>query len=172
MTHVTHEAFGAWFDESSRVLVLGSIPSPKSREYGFYYAHKQNRFWRVLPMVYGEESLVGDIDAQKSFLTRHHIALWDVLDSCDIAGASDASIKNAVPNDMNKILSKALVRAVFCTGTKAGQLYKRYCLPRCGVPAITLPSTSPANCAVKLEQLIERYSQIRAAAEGMEEMSK
>ncbi len=165
MTHVTHEAFDAFFDRDSKVLVLGSMPSPKSREYGFYYAHRQNRFWRVLPAVYGEDSLVGDIEGQKDFLRRHHIALWDVLDSCDIEGASDASIKHPVANDMNRILSQADIHAVFCTGAKAGQLYKRYCLPKCGVPAIVLPSTSPANAAWKLERLIEEYTAVRRAAE-------
>ena len=102
MTHVTH-TFGPWFDEQSRVLILGTMPSPKSREDGFYYAHRQNRFWRVLPALYGLPPLVGDIEGQKRFLTGHHIALWDVLESCDINGASDASIRNPVPNDMNVI---------------------------------------------------------------------
>ncbi len=168
MTHVTH-SFGPWFDEQSRVLVLGTMPSPKSREQGFYYAHRQNRFWRVLPALYGLQPLVGDIDAQKRFLTEHHIALWDVLASCDIKGASDASIQNPVPNDMRVILSLAPIRAIFTTGTKAGNLYRTYCLPQCGVTAVPLPSTSPANCAVSLEQLVERYAVIRQAAEGREE---
>ena len=124
--HVTH-SFGAWFDDASRVLILGTMPSPKSREAGFYYAHPQNRFWRVLPMLYGEAPLVGDIPKQKEFLTRHHIALWDVLDSCEIQGASDASIRNPVPNHMREILDRAPIEAIFCTGQKAGTLFKRYC---------------------------------------------
>jgi hypoxanthine-DNA glycosylase len=165
MTHVTH-TFGPWFDEHSRVLVLGTMPSPKSREAGFYYAHRQNRFWRVLPALYGMPSLVGDIDAQKQFLTEHHIALWDVLESCDIHGASDASIRNPVPNDMTMILSRAPIQAIFTTGTKAGTLYRRYCLPLCGREAVTLPSTSPANCAMSLEQLCERYEVIRQITEN------
>lgn len=158
--HVTH-SFGAWFDAQSRVLILGTMPSPKSREAGFYYAHPQNRFWRVLPMLYGEQPLVGDIPKQQEFLTRHHIALWDVLDSCDIEGASDASIRNPVPNHMREIIDHAPIEAIFCTGQKAGALYKRYCQKECGVQAQVLPSTSPANCAVKLEQLLERYAVIR-----------
>ena len=99
---VTHE-FGPWYDTQSRVLVLGTMPSPKSREAGFYYAHPQNRFWRVLPALYGEPPLIGNITAQQDFLTRRHIALWDVLASCEIEGASDSSIRNPVPNDMNVI---------------------------------------------------------------------
>lgn len=168
MSYVTH-TFGPWFDAQSRVLVLGTMPSPKSREEGFYYAHRQNRFWRVLPALYDLPPLTGDIAAQKQFLTEHHIALWDVLASCDIRGASDASIQNPVPNNMNKILSCAPIRAIFTTGVKAYHLYQKYCLPQCGVPAVMLPSTSPANCAVSLEQLCVSYAVIRQAAEGRKE---
>lgn len=162
---VTHE-FGPWYDTQSRVLVLGTMSSPKSREAGFYYAHPQNRFWRVLPALYGEPPLIGNITAQQDFLTRRHIALWDVLASCEIEGASDSSIRNPVPNDMNVILRAAPIRAIFATGQKAGALYKKYCLPQCGVPVQVLPSTSPANCAVKLDALCEKYAVIRQAAEA------
>ena len=162
---VTHE-FGPWYDTQSRVLVLGTMPSPKSREAGFYYAHPQNRFWRVLPALYGEPPLIGNITAQQDFLTRRHIALWDVLASCEIEGASDSSIRNPVPNDMNVILRAAPIRAIFATGQKAGALYPTYCLPQCGVPVQVLPSTSPANCAVKLDALCEKYAVIRQAAEA------
>ena len=162
---VTHE-FGPWYDTQSRVLVLGTMPSPKSREAEFYYAHPQNRFWRVLPALYGEPPLIGNITAQQDFLTRRHIALWDVLASCEIEGASDSSIRNPVPNDMNVILRAAPIRAIFATGQKAGALYKKYCLPQCGVPVQVLPSTSPANCAVKLDALCEKYAVIRQAAEA------
>lgn len=161
---VTHQ-FGPWYDAQSRVLILGTMPSPKSREAGFYYAHPQNRFWRVLPALYDEPPLVGDIPAQQDFLTRHHIALWDVLASCEIEGAADSTIRNPVPNDMNIILQAAPIRAVFATGQKAGALYKKYCLPQCGVSAQVLPSTSPANCAVKFDTLCEKYAVIRQATE-------
>lgn len=164
---VTH-TFDPWYDAASRVLILGTMPSPKSREVGFYYAHPQNRFWRVLPDLFGEPSLVGDCAAQKIFLTQHHIALWDVLASCEIEGASDASIRNPVPNDMRVILRAAPIRAIFTTGKKAGALYKKYCLPMCGVPAKVLPSTSPANCAMKLDTLRERYDIIRQTALSQE----
>lgn len=166
---VTH-SFGPWYDGNSRVLVLGTMPSPKSREAGFYYAHPQNRFWRVLPALYDEPSLVGDIAAQKDFLTRRHIALWDVLDRCDIEGASDASIRNPVANDMQIILRAAPIRAIFTTGQKAGALYEKYCFPQCGVAAQALPSTSPANCAVNMDTLLTRYAAIREAAEQKEEI--
>ena len=155
---VTHE-FAAFFDKDSRVLILGTIPSPKSREQGFYYGHPQNRFWKVLADVLGEE-FPQTVEERKVFLKRNHIALWDVLESCEIKGASDVSIRNARPNDMNRILQTADIRAIFATGAKAAQLYKKLCFPECGVEAVRLPSTSPANCGCSYEKLREAYSQI------------
>ena len=158
LKRVEHE-FGPFYDENSKVLILGSIPSPKSREQEFYYGHPQNRFWRVLADILNEEfpETVAD---RKTMLAKHHIALWDVLDSCEIRGASDTSIKNPVPNDMNLILKDAPIKAIFTTGAKADELYKKMCYPICGVPSIKLPSTSPANCSCSYEKLIEGYSQI------------
>ena len=156
---VTHE-FGAFFDKDSRVLILGTIPSPKSREQGFYYGHPQNRFWKVLADVMGEKVVPQTVEERKKFLKRNRIALWDVLESCEIKGASDVSIRNARPNDMNRILQAADIRAIFVAGTKAAKLYKKLCLPTCGVEAIQLPSTSPANCGCSDEKLREAYSQI------------
>ena len=147
---VTHE-FDAFFDKDSRVLILGTIPSPKSREQGFYYGHPQNRFWKVLADVLGEE-FPQTVEERKRFLKRNHIALWDVLESCEIKGASDVS--------MNRILQAADIRAIFATGAKAAQLYKKLCFPECGVEAVRLPSTSPANCGCSYEKLREAYSQI------------
>ena len=155
---VTHE-FDAFFDKDSRVLILGTIPSPKSREQGFYYGHPQNRFWKVLADVLGEE-FPQTVEERKGFLKRNHIALWDVLESCEIKGASDVSIRNARPNDMNRILQAADIRAIFATGAKAAQLYKKLCFPECGVEAVRLPSTSPANCGCSCEKLREAYRQI------------
>lgn len=155
---VTHE-FDAFFDQDSRVLILGTIPSPKSREQGFYYGHPQNRFWKVLADVLGEE-FPQTVEERKRFLKENHIALWDVLESCEIKGASDVSIRNARPNDMNRILQAADIRAIFTTGAKAAQLYKKLCFPECGVEAVRLPSTSPANCGCSYEKLREAYSQI------------
>ena len=155
---VRHE-FGPFYDKDSKVLILGSIPSPKSREQGFYYGHPQNRFWKVLADVLDEE-IPETVEQRKKMLAKHHIALWDVLDSCEIKGASDTSIKDPVANDMNVILSKAGIRAIFTTGAKADELYKKMCYPICGVSSIRLPSTSPANCGYKYENLKEAYSQI------------
>ena len=157
--HVTH-SFGAWFDDQSRVLILGTMPSPKSREAGFYYAHPQNRFWRVLPALYGAEPLK-TIPEKRAFCARHGIALWDVIASCEIVGSSDSSIQNAVANDLTVILSAAPIECIFTNGKTAGKLYDRYILPQIGKPAVCLPSTSPANAAWTLEKLVAAWQIIR-----------
>ncbi len=157
-TFVTHE-FPALFDAKSEVLLLGSIPSPKSREQGFYYGHPQNRFWKVLASVL-DEQLPATIDEKKTMLLKHHIALWDVLDSCTIIGASDTSIEDVVPNDIASLLAKTKIKRIFCTGATAHKLYEKYCEKSTGIKAVKLPSTSPANCAVKFETLVEAYEEI------------
>ena len=144
------------FDERSRVLVLGSMPSPKSREAGFYYGHPQNRFWRVLSELF-DEPLATRNERRRDQLLRHHIALWDVLASCDITGASDASIADVKLNDLSRVLDAAPIEAVFCTGAKAAELYGRHCAADTGIECAKLPSTSPANAAVKLDELVEAY---------------
>lgn len=158
LLHVTHE-FPALYASDSRVLILGSIPSPKSREVAFYYGHPQNRFWRVMAEVL-KESVPTTIEEKTNMMLKHKIALWDVLDECDIAGASDTSIKNPVPNDMNWILKQTQIQRIYTTGAMAHKLYEKLCFPECGMHAVKLPSTSPANCAMKLEQLIAAYDQI------------
>lgn len=160
-THVTHE-FPALFAPDSKILMLGSIPSPKSREQGFYYGHPQNRFWKVLSAVL-DEPTPETIDEKRAMLLKHKIALWDVLDSCTIVGASDTSIEDVVPNDISKLVAKSQIKRILCTGATAHKLYQKYCEARTGMPAIKLPSTSPANCAIKLEKLVEAY---KAAIKG------
>lgn len=145
------------FDGRSRVLLLGSFPSPKSREVGFFYGHSQNRMWRVLAAVTGEGSVPQTAEERTAFLLRNRIAMWDVIASCTIAGASDSSIRDVVPNDLSCVLDVAPIRAVFCTGGKAHQLYRRYQEKSTGVPAVKLPSTSAANASWSLERLIEAY---------------
>ena len=139
------------FDEYSRVLVLGTMPSPKSREVGFYYGHPQNRFWRVLAAVLGE-NVPQTVEEKKAMLLRHGVALWDVIASCEIAGSSDASITNVVPNDLSRILSAAPVRRIFCNGGTAQRWYRRYDEARWG-KAVPLPSTSPANARSSVDAL-------------------
>lgn len=158
MEHIIH-SIEPVFDAESRVLILGTMPSPKSREVQFYYGHPQNRFWRVLAAVLGEE-VPQSVPEKKAMLLRHRIALWDVLAECEITGASDSSIRNPVANDLSVILNHAPVQAVFTTGATAWKLYTRLQKPHTGIEAVRLPSTSPANCAVKMEALTEAYKAI------------
>lgn len=144
------------YDENSGILILGSFPSVKSREEGFFYGHPQNRFWKVLATVFGE-STPQTIEDKKAFLLRNHIAIWDVIHSCDIEGSSDSSIKNVVPNDLTEILASADIRQIFVNGKKAEQLYKKYIFPQIGREDICLPSTSPANATWSLERLVKEW---------------
>ena len=148
------------FDQNSEVLILGSFPSVKSREMQFFYAHPQNRFWRVLAAVFDCE--VPETVAQKrAFLLRYRIALWDVIGSCTIAGSSDSSITDVVPNDLQPILDAAPIKRIFVNGKTAERCYIRYTEPVIGRKAIVLPSTSPANAACSLQRLIEQWSMIK-----------
>ena len=123
--HVKHE-FGPFYDKNSKVLILGTIPSPKSREMGFYYGHPRNRFWMIMSELLGEP-FPNDVKTRKAMMRKHGIALWDVLASCSISGAEDASIRDGIPNDMNIILQEADIKAVFTTGKKAQKLYEKLC---------------------------------------------
>ena len=153
---VTHE-FPPVFNERSRVLILGTIPSPKSRERGFYYMHPQNRFWKMICAVLNEK-LPSDIEGRKMLCLSFGIALWDVLESCEISGAEDSSIKNAVPNDLRRIIDNCPIRAVFTTGKKAHALYAKHFADL--MPDVCLPSTSPANRTISEEKMLEEYKQI------------
>lgn len=171
--HISH-GFEPVFDEHSRILVLGSFPSVLSRENAFYYGNPQNRFWRVMAACLGEPvpqnegglsddgrplTLEESIAAKKQMLLEHGIALWDVIASCDIKGSSDASIKNVVPAQVERVLEKAHIGAVICNGGTAGRLYKRYLQWQVGLAAHVLPSTSPANAAWQLERLTARWQE-------------
>lgn len=138
--------------DDARVLVLGTFPSVKSRETGFYYGHPQNRFWRIVAAVYGQ-SVPQTIKEKRALLETCGVALWDVLQSCEIAGSADASIRAAVPNDVAGLLHKSGILRVVTNGGAAHRLYMKYIYPQCGVPAVPLPSTSPANAAFSLERL-------------------
>ena len=155
-THVVH-GFEPVFDAHSRILILGSLPSVKSREQGFYYGHPQNRFWQVTAAVFSQPVPVS-IPEKKAFLLRCGIALWDVIAECDIIGSSDASIKNAVPTDLSQILSAAPVEAIFANGSTAEKLYIRHQQPLTCRPIIRLPSTSPANAAWSIPRLTAEWS--------------
>ena len=138
---------------NSRILILGSFPSVRSREVGFFYGHPQNRFWKTLAGVLGA-AVPCSLDEKKAFLERHGIALWDVVASCEIVGSSDASIRNAVPNDLSGILKTAPIRAIFTNGSTADKLYRKYLRECIGMDAVCLPSTSPANAAWSQERLL------------------
>lgn len=144
------------FDKESNILILGSFPSVKSREEGFFYGHPQNRFWKVLAEIW-KESVPITIEEKKSFLLRNHIAVWDVIKSCDIEGSSDSSIKNVVANDIDVIISEANIKQIYVNGKKAQQLYQKYIYPMLQKEAICLPSTSPANAAWSLERLVQEW---------------
>ena len=151
------------FDKDSKVLILGSFPSVKSREEGFFYGHPQNRFWKVTSQVFGEELPV-TIDEKKAFLIRNHIAVWDVIGSCEIEGSSDSSIRDVTVNDLSVILDTADIRAIFLNGKKAEQYYKKYIFPALKRDAVCLPSTSPANAAWSLDKLTDAWKVIKDTA--------
>lgn len=143
------------YDENSKVLILGSFPSVVSREKMMYYSHPQNRFWKVLSIIFNEE-----IKDKKEFVLKHGIALWDVIESCEIHGSSDSSIKNVKPNNIKMILDNSKVTNIFVVGKKAYELYKKYILKDINIEPILLSSTSPANAVKKLDDLVEEFSVI------------
>ncbi len=153
--HIVH-SFEPVYDKDSEILILGTLPSVKSRENNFYYGHKQNRFWKVLATLL-KEPVPETIEEKKAMLLAHRIALWDVIQSCDIKGSSDSSIKNVQPTDIGMILEKTNVTQIYANGNKAGQLYKRYQFPVTGIEATVLPSTSPANAAWSFDRLCETW---------------
>jgi hypoxanthine-DNA glycosylase len=144
------------YDENSKILILGSFPSVKSRESEFFYAHPQNRFWKVISCVF-DEVVPRFVEEKKAFLAKHGIALWDVIASCEIEGSADSSIKSVTPNDLSKILDKARIKAIFTNGKTAKKYYDKYIGSTVGIEAYPLPSTSPANATQSLEKLIEQW---------------
>ncbi|HCT89767.1 MAG TPA: DNA-deoxyinosine glycosylase [Lachnospiraceae bacterium] len=144
------------YDKNSRILILGSFPSVKSREAAFFYHHPQNRFWRVLAAVTGK-GLPYTIEEKRAFLLANHIAVWDVIASCTIHGSSDASIRDAKPNDLGKILDTASIKKICTNGSTSWKLYRKYQMPLTGLEPVRLPSTSPANAAWSLERLVEAW---------------
>ena len=148
------------FDRHSKVLVLGSFPSVKSREAQFFYGHPQNRFWKVTSKVFGVPEPM-TVEEKKAFLLSHGIAVWDVIASCEITGSSDSSIKNVVPNDLTQLLEHADIRTIFVNGKTAEKFYNKYIKDIIGREATCLPSTSPANAAWSVERLTEAWKSIK-----------
>ena len=168
---VSHPIPPVWNSES-RVLILGTMPSPKSRQAGFFYMHPQNRFWSVMAEVFGESfehpnnspDISAAITERRNFLLRHQLAMWDLLASCEITGASDSSIKNAIPNDFTEILENSQIHHIICTGKTAFNLWQKHCASKYkegyNLTVHCLPSTSPANAQWSKEKLIEEYKVI------------
>ena len=152
-THVSHD-FEPVFDENSKVLILGTFPSVKSRENQFYYGHPQNRFWKVIAGL-TESKVPQTIEEKKKLLLEHGIAIWDVIESCDIIGSSDSSIKNVVPADIERVVANSKIQNIYANGGTAKKLYEKYSQKKTGREIIGLPSTSPANAAYSLERLLE-----------------
>lgn len=144
--------FGPVYDASSKILILGTFPSVKSRESRFYYGHPQNRFWKVLAALTGS-ALPETVEEKKAFLLDHKIAVWDVIARCTIMGSSDSSIRDVQVNDFTELLSAAPIRQIFANGGKAYELYMKYAYPQTGREILRLPSTSPANAAFQLDRL-------------------
>ncbi len=152
--------FPPLYDNNSKILILGSFPSVRSREQMFFYGHPQNRFWKVLSSVMGAK-VPCTIEEKREFLLEHNIALWDVIASCDIVGSSDSSIKNVKPNDFTEILENAEIKQIFVNGKTAEKYYNKYARNAIGRDSICLPSTSPANAAWNEKRLIETWSVIK-----------
>lgn len=145
------------YDGESKILILGSFPSVKSRENNFFYGHPKNRFWEVIAAVL-DKPLPETIEEKKKLLLENRIALWDVIKSCDIEGSADITINNVVPNDLSIIMREAKIGAIFCNGKKAAQLYQKHAEASTNIKAVLLPSTSPANATWSLEKLKQAYA--------------
>ncbi len=163
--HLTH-SFAPVYNKDSRILILGSFPSVKSREQNFYYGHPQNRFWKVIASLTGWGRVPVLVEEKRRMLLENGIAVWDVIFSCDIIGSSDSSIKNVVPNPLEEVLEQADIRQIYTNGKTAGKLYEKYIREKTGRECRMLPSTSPANAACNLDELI------RVWGENLEEYLK
>lgn len=145
------------YDENCTMLVLGSFPSVKSREANFFYGHSQNRYWKLVAKLFGEEA-PQNVEEKKELALKHHIAMWDVIHSCTITGSSDSSIKDVVANDLSQIIENSRVTKIFCNGATSYNLYKKYIFPKTGIEAVKLPSTSPANAAFGIDRLAQQWN--------------
>jgi hypoxanthine-DNA glycosylase len=154
-THIVHP-FGPLYDAESTILILGSLPSVKSREQQFFYGHPQNRFWPMLAALFGEPA-PRSVEEKRALALRHHVALWDTIYSCDIVGSSDSSIRNVVPTDLRPILEASKVQRIFCNGATSGRYFQKYQAKTLGLSAQVLPSTSPANAAWSFDRLLEAW---------------
>ena len=153
--HIIHP-FPPLYDKRSKVLILGSLPSVKSREQMFFYGHPQNRFWPMMADLLGEPR-PGTVEEKRTMALAHHLAMWDTIYSCDIKGSSDSSIRNVCPTDLRQIIEGSQVKHVFCNGSTSGAYYRKYQENELGIKAVVLPSTSPANAAWSMERLKDEW---------------
>ena len=166
-TNIVHP-FGPLYDKNSKILILGSLPSVKSREQNFFYGHPKNRFWPLIASLLGRPA-PETVEEKRELALSGHIALWDTIYSCDIRGSSDSSIRNVVPTDLSHIIEETQVRSIFCNGQTSGRYYRKYQEKQLGIPAVILPSTSPANAAWSMERLKSEWmiiTEYLQAAEG------
>ncbi len=154
--HISHP-FEPVYDNNSKILVLGSFPSIKSRENNFYYGHPQNRFWKILENIF-DEKIDNSIQNKKEFLLKHNIALWDTIKSCDIQSSSDSSIKNAIPNDIENIIKNTNISSILCNGNISYKIFNKYFKDKINIQVICLPSSSPANAKFSLDMLTNIWS--------------
>ena len=161
MTRIVHP-IPPFYDASSRILILGSFPSVKTRESGFFYGHPQNRFWKLLAHLFEEDHVPATVEEKADLLARRHIAAWDAIHACDSEGSSDSSIRNVEANDFTEILRTAPIRKIYTNGRKSHEIYTKYCYPATGREAVCLPSTSPANAAWSMERLADAWRVILA----------
>ncbi|MDO4519973.1 MAG: DNA-deoxyinosine glycosylase [Eubacteriales bacterium] len=152
--------FPPLYTAESKILILGSLPSVKSREQMFFYGHKQNRFWPMLATIFNEP-IPQSIEEKRELALKHNIAMWDTIYSCDIIGSSDSSIKNVVPTNLKEIIEGSQITQIFCNGKTSGKYFHKYQEKELGMKAIVLPSTSPANAAWKIDRLVEEWKIIR-----------
>lgn len=162
--HLTHDAFGPLYNSGSRVLVLGSFPSVKSREAAFYYGHPQNRFWPLMALLFGDGSVPVSREEKADLMLSHGVALWDVIESCDIIGSSDASIKNVQVTDVASLVAKTEIKKIFINGGTGYRLFMKYQPENLRKMAEKLPSTSPANAAWSLKRLAGPWKAVADAA--------
>lgn len=152
--------FDPVFDKNSEILILGTFPSEKSREYGFFYGHPQNRFWKIIVLLTKSNKIPQTIYEKKQILLKNRIAIWDTIKNCDIKGSSDISITNIIPNDLSKILEYANIKQIYANGSKAYQIYMKFCYQNTGKNILKLPSTSPANASYSLQKLYNAWKVI------------
>jgi len=155
-----HHPFKPVYDKNSIILILGTFPSPKSRENGFFYGHPRNRFWKLLTYLTNSPKIPESINEKIQFLIKNKIAIWDTIESCDIKGSSDAKITNIIPADLNLILNDSKIEKIYANGTKAYETYMKYCYSSTHKEIVKLPSTSPANATYSFEKLLSEWKKL------------